>query len=64
MGRMVAVSIAQGGSGLPCLSCSTYSYLRGEDVSAIPPNTSEVPDSNVMELITKVRINVVTVEPR
>ena len=56
LGRVVAVSIAQGGSGLPCLSGSTFAYLSGQEIACISPNPSEVPDSCMLELITKVNI--------
>ena len=53
---MVAVSIAQGGSGLPCLSPNTYAYLSGQEIACTPPISLEVPDSCMLELITKVII--------
>lgn len=48
------MSIAQGGSGLPFLSPNTYEYLTTGDISSVTPNSSEVPDSDVVDLITKV----------
>ena len=51
---MIAMSIAQGGGGLPCLSPSTYAYISGQEMASITPNPLEVPDSHILELITKV----------
>lgn len=50
---MVAVSIAQGGSGLPCLSPNTYANLSGQEIACTPPISLEVPDSC---MLTKVII--------
>lgn len=54
LGRLVALSIAQGGSGLPCLSVNTYSYLCGMDIESLTQNNMEVPESNIVDLITEV----------
>ena len=56
LGRIVAVSIVQGGGGLPCLSPNTYVYSSGQEIACIPPNTLELPDSCMLELITNVII--------
>ncbi len=47
LGRLVATSIGQGGSGLPCLSPGTYAYLCGSNVAEIMPTSDEVRGSDI-----------------
>ena len=54
IGQLVAISIAQGGSGILTLNNSVYMYISGKALSMIDVNISEVPDPEVREMLEKV----------
>ena len=54
LGKIVSVSILQGGPGLPFISREVFQYIGGCDITAICPDTENIPDSDVFLLAQEV----------
>ena len=53
-GQFIALSLANGGSGFPCLSETVYSYLcHGLDLK-VYPTVDDLPDTDMKEQLEKV----------
>ncbi len=54
LGRFVAMSITQGGSGLPCLAEAVYTYFRTGQSTGISVTNEEIPDPTLRFICEKV----------
>ena len=55
LGKLIAMSLSQDGSGFPFLSATTYKYIVGGDISRLNPTDEEVPDIEIRQLVALVR---------
>lgn len=54
VGRLMAMSLVQGGSGFPFFAPPMYQYLCGMEMSSIAVSTQDVPNLEVLSLLEKV----------
>ena len=47
--------MVQGGSGLHIVNQSIFKYMCGNNVAAITPDISEIPDKEVRDILVQVR---------
>ena len=57
-GMLVAISLANGGPGLPCLAEALYTYLCFGLHGDFAPDLSLLPDSNLQECLQQVRFSI------
>ena len=55
IGQLVAMSLAQGGSGFPFLASSVFKYPKGDSIYGISVPVWEVPDMEVRAVLEKVQ---------
>ncbi len=55
IGVLMAVSLAQGGSGFPFLYEGVYEYLSGKDLALVTAEPSAIPDYIVQDIVYKVK---------
>ena len=54
VGKLMAMSLIQGGSGFPYLAPPMYDYLCGKDAISIEVSAEDVPSIDVTQLLQKV----------
>lgn len=54
VGRLMAMSLVQGGSGFPFFAQPMYEYLCGVDPSSVNISVNDVPNSDAALLLQKV----------
>ena len=54
VGKLMALSLAQGGGGFPFFATSFYDYLCRKDVNSICIDIDQVPDYEACDLLDKV----------
>ena len=55
VGKLIAMSLSQDGSGFPFFSPCLYQYLSGKELCNIKVIPDEVPDFEARDLLYKVR---------
>ena len=58
VGQLVAMSLAQGGSGFPFFAPSVFKYLKGDSIYGISVPVCEVPDMEVRAVLEKVQSSI------
>lgn len=54
VGKLMATSVVQGGSGSPFLYKGLYSYITGKEPSDLEPDHRIIPDPEVEDFVDKV----------
>lgn len=54
LGVLVAMSILQGGCGIPCLSSSVYNYIAYGTCTSAGVNSCDIPDLSLRDTVERV----------